>query len=175
MGSEMCIRDRGEWIGYRDAATSSIPFPNNASEREKYAQLTASSTTPTTILYFHGGAFFLMDPWTHRKPCARLARVTAGRCFSVRYRLAPQHPFPAALLDAIVAYLNLLYPKEGAMHERVEARHIVFSGDSAGGCLSLVLLLFILWLRRERGGILIWNGRKVQVPLPAGVASMAPW
>ena len=67
--------------------------------------------SPVTVLYFHGGAYYLLDPSTHRPTTKKLAKLTGGRCYSVRYRLAPQNPFPAALLDALVSYLTLLYPR----------------------------------------------------------------
>ena len=47
----------------------------------------------------------------------------------MRYRLAPQHPFPSALLDALVSYFTLLYPPPGSIHEAVPASDIVFGGD----------------------------------------------
>ena len=117
-----------EWTGYRPAATSEST-PPSISEREKYEEMMKEVHNPTTILYFHGGAYWLMDPATHRSTTKKLAKLTGGRCYSVRYRLAPQHPFPAALLDAFVSYLTLLYPPTGAFHAPIEPEHIIFSGD----------------------------------------------
>lgn len=129
---------------------------------------------PTTILYFHGGAHFLMDPCTHRKFTARLAKLTGGRCLSVRYRLAPQNPFPAGLLDALVCYFSLLYPPANAQYTAVKPQNIVFAGDSAGGNLCFALLQTILELRRQNLKIL-WEGIEREVPLNAGVACSSPW
>ena len=125
-------------------------------------------------LYFHGGAFWLMDVASHRAATKKLAKLTKGRCLSVRYRLAPQNPFPSALLDALIAYLYLLYPPADAFHDAVEARHIVFCGDSAGGNLCLALLQILLEFRRH-GTKIKWFGESREIPLPAGVAVSSPW
>lgn len=67
-----------EWTGYRAGATKKSPEPPHLSEEEKYAKLMEEVTEPTTILYFHGGAHFMMDPCTHRRFTARLAKLTGG-------------------------------------------------------------------------------------------------
>ena len=110
--------------------------------------------------------------------CAKLARLTAGRCLNVRYRLAPKHPFPAALLDGLVAYLSLLSPPPGSYHKAVPANHIVFAGDSAGGNLAICLLQLILQLHRSsptKPPTIRFHGKDVEVPLPAGVAPISGW
>lgn len=117
-----------EWNGHREAATKEEALPD-MTELERYQELTKECSAPTTILYFHGGAFYTCDPSTHRNTCKRLAKLTGGRCYSVRYRLSPQHAFPAALLDALVSYLTLLYPPPDAFHEPVLPEHVVFAGD----------------------------------------------
>lgn len=117
-----------EWTGYRANATSESRLPD-VSERELYAEMMKEVKSPVTVLYFHGGAYYLLDPATHRPTTKNLAKLTGGRVYSVRYRLAPQHPFPAALMDALMSYLALLYPPEGAFHEPVKPEHIVFAGD----------------------------------------------
>lgn len=117
-----------EWTGYRAGATKK-ELPPAIPESEKYAEMMKECRSPTTILYFHGGAYWLMDPATHRPGTKLLAKLTGGRCYSVRYRLAPQNPFPAALMDALASYLTLLYPPPGAFHEAVRPEHIVFAGD----------------------------------------------
>jgi len=162
-----------EWTGHRGDATKSSP-ELSISDEQKYTEMMKEVSAPATILFFHGGAYYLMDPCTHRGVTAKLAKLTKGRVLSVRYRLAPQNPFPAALLDALVSYLYLLYPPEGSLHQPVEAKHVVFSGDSAGANLSTVLLLLILTLRRQNRKI-FWNGQERQVPLPGGVALNSPW
>lgn len=159
-----------EWTGYRADATKSTP----ELDVQKYAEMMKEVSAPATILYFHGGAYYLMDPCTHRPVAAKLAKLTKGRVLSVRYRLAPQNPFPAALLDALVSYLSLLYPPAGSLHQPVAANHVVFSGDSAGGNLCTALLLLLLTLRRQNRQIL-WNGHAREIPLPGGVALNSPW
>jgi acetyl esterase/lipase len=167
-----------EWTGYRVDATDNEPEPD-IGEEEKYKNLMSEVKSDVTILYFHGGAYYLMDPATHRGSVTKLCQLTGGRAMSVRYRLAPQNPFPAALLDAFVSYLALLYPPEGAPYEPVPASHVVISGDSAGGNLSVVLLQLLLQLHRSAGPgktpEVMFNGRSVVVPLPAGVALNSPW
>jgi acetyl esterase/lipase len=168
----------GEWTGSRTQATKDTPEPS-ISEEEKYSNLMKETTTDVTVLYFHGGAYYLCDPSTHRITTARLAKACGGRVFSTRYRLAPQHPFPAALVDALVAYLNLLYPAPGALHDPVPASNIVFAGDSAGGNLALVLMQTILQFHRTStspdGPHIKWRGQQVAIPLPAGAALNSPW
>ncbi|KAK3292772.1 alpha/beta hydrolase fold-domain-containing protein, partial [Chaetomium fimeti] len=164
-----------EWTGYRANATSDSRLPD-VSERELYAEMMKEVKSPVTVLYFHGGAYYLLDPATHRPTTKNLAKLTGGRVYSVRYRLAPQHPFPAALMDALMSYLALLYPPEGAFHEPVKPEHIVFAGDSAGGNLSLALLQLLLHLNRTTHPI-PWHGHTPTqpIPLPAGVAVNSPW
>ena len=117
-----------EWTGYRAGVDAKDPLPD-ISEKGVYDEMMKEVTHPATVLYLHGGGYYLMDPSTHRRTTKRLARMTGGRCYSVRYRLSPQEVFPAALLDAFVSYLTLLYPPPGAYHEPVKAEHIVVSGD----------------------------------------------
>jgi len=119
---------QAEWTGYRTEAKPDTPLPD-ISEKEKYDAMMKGTTSPATILYFHGGAFFLMDPATHRGITKRLAKISGGRCYSVRYRLAPQYAFPSQLMDALTSYLALLYPPPGAFHDPVPAENIVFAGD----------------------------------------------
>ena len=164
-----------EWTGFRANVSSDAKLPD-ISEKAKFDNLMAETSAPTTVLYFHGGAYYLFDPATHRSTTARLARLTSGRVYSVRYRLAPQNPFPAALVDALVSYLNLLYPQPDSFHDAVDPAHIVFAGDSAGGNLSLALLQLVMQLRRQSPDATIrWQGRDVPLPLPAGVAVNSPW
>lgn len=117
-----------EWTGFRAGASSDALLPD-LPQQELYNEMMKGVTSPTTILYLHGGAFWLMDPATHRMTTKRLAKLSGGRCYSVRYRLAPQHAFPSALMDAFASYLALLYPPPGAFHAAVPPEHIVFAGD----------------------------------------------
>lgn len=166
-----------EWTGFRPNAGKDEYLPN-FSEEEKYRRMMAepTRTSETTILYFHGGAYYLCDPTTHRALCSRLAKETHGKVCSVRYRLAPQAAFPAQLLDAFMLYLSLLYPPATSMHEAIPAKHIVLGGDSAGGNLSFALLQLLLQLHRtSKSPTVKFHGKTVDVPLPAGVTANSGW
>lgn len=164
-----------EWTGHRANVDSQRLRPD-LSEAQHYESLMSEVSSNVTILYFHGGAFFLCDPATHRKPVAKLAGLTRGRCLSVRYRLSPQHPFPAALLDAFLAYVSLLSPTEESFHSAIPASHIIFAGDSAGASLALCLLQLLIHLQRTLPVPTIgFNNREVPIQLPAGVATLSGW
>ncbi|TFK23134.1 alpha/beta-hydrolase [Coprinopsis marcescibilis] len=112
------------------------------------------------ILYLHGGGYYFGSVDQERYSIQRLARKINGRVFAINYRLAPQYPFPCAIQDALAAYLYLIRPPPGAEHQPVNPGHIVISGDSAGGGLSLALLQVI----RDAG-----------LPPPAGGLLISPW
>ena len=167
---------QGEWTGYRAGADKKAPRPSlPGGEKEHYDNMMKEVTSPVTILYFHGGAYILMDPISHRTVNSALAKKTGGRCLSVRYRLAPQTPFPGQLVDALSAYLYLQAPPEGAFHEPIKASNIVFAGDSAGGHLSFSLMLLILTLKKAGVTSIRFHGRDVRLELPAGVSGNSPW
>lgn len=106
------------------------------------------------LLYLHGGGFIGCSPETHRPLVASLVRRLQGEAFVPAYRLAPEHPHPAALHDAMAAYRHLV-------HDRgIAPSRIVITGDSAGGGLALALVMAL----RDDGE-----------PLPAGVAMFSPW
>ncbi|OAA62983.1 Alpha/beta hydrolase fold-3 [Cordyceps fumosorosea ARSEF 2679] len=159
-----------EWTAYAEGARPLREVP----ERDKYARMMADVRDPTTILYLHGGGYLMLDPKSHRPFVKELCKRTGGRAYSVRYRLSPQAVFPAALLDAFVSYLTLLYPPPGAFHEPVKPEHIVLAGDSAGGNLTLSLLQLLLELGRQDVRV-AWHGAERVVPLPAGAACNSPW
>jgi acetyl esterase/lipase len=111
-----------------------------------------------TVLYLHGGAYVMGSLTSHRDIAARLAAASGGRALHLDYRLAPEHPFPAALDDAEAAYRWLL--EGGGPSGATGAGRIVLAGDSAGGGLALALLV-----RLRDGG----------TPLPAGAVCFSPW
>lgn len=114
------------------------------------------------------------SPQGRRGITHQLAKLTSGRCFALRFRLAPQNPFPAALLDCLVAYLSLLYPTPDSLHEPVPASEICLSGDSSGANICFGLLQTILELQRQSGdrkARVQWYGQERVVPLPAGLAA----
>jgi monoterpene epsilon-lactone hydrolase len=85
------------------------------------------------VLYFHGGAYLAGSPKTHAPMLGRLAKLTGLRIIAPAYRLAPEHPAPAAFNDACTAYHTL-------MTQGYRADQIILGGDSAGGGLALALL-----------------------------------
>jgi acetyl esterase/lipase len=105
------------------------------------------------ILYLHGGAYALGSINTHREFTARLVSATKMRALSLSYRLAPEHPYPAAVKDATAAYLWLL-------NQGYDPSKIIIAGDSAGGGLTIATLVTL----RETGE-----------PLPAGAICISPW
>ena len=93
--------------------------------------------SPAVILYFHGGGFVMGSPATHAAMLGQIARRTGCRVVMPRYRLAPEHPFPAAVDDARSAWDHLLA-------EGVAPARIILGGDSAGGALAFSLLGLVL-------------------------------
>ena len=85
------------------------------------------------MLYFHGGGFIAGSPLTHRHMLARLSRLTRVEVVAPRYRLAPEHPFPAAFEDACDAF-------DALMAQGYKPEDIILGGDSAGGSLALAVL-----------------------------------
>ena len=133
------------------------------------------SQAALTILLDSSGS-----PALSRGLTSRLTTLTHGRCFALKYRLSPQHPFPSALLDLLLAYLTLLHPPAGptVYHSAIPARNLVLTGDSVGANLCLGLLQTILSLARQQSRsppILRWNGNDVALHLPGGVALISPW
>jgi len=105
------------------------------------------------ILYLHGGGYIAGSPALYQHLTWRLAAAGRARISVIDYRLAPEHPFPAALDDADAAWRGLLA-------EGVDSRQCVVMGDSAGGGLALALMLKL----RDRGA-----------PLPAAAVALSPW
>ncbi|KAI4220723.1 MAG: hypothetical protein LQ349_008016 [Xanthoria aureola] len=167
---------RAQWTGHRVGVTKHEPEPN-ISESEKFLHLKEETKSPITILYMHGGNNYLLGPAARRATTSKLAQLTGGKCLSIQYRLAPQNPFPAALLDCLITYLTLLYPSSDFPNASVPARHIVFAGDSGGAGLALSLVQVILYARKQQGietPVLEFHGQKVMLPMPAGLAFQSP-
>lgn len=96
--------------------------------------LDSASSSDTVLLYIHGGALLVGDAFGYRGLSANLARAAGINMFSIDYRLAPEHTFPAAIDDCMAAY-------KGLLEHGYSAEQIVVAGDSAGGGLVLSLLL----------------------------------
>jgi hypothetical protein len=84
------------------------------------------------VLHLHGGGYISGSAATERTATLRLAELSGSRVLSVDYRLSPQYIFPAALLDAIIAYKFLVQPNQGATHSAVDPGKLIIAGDSAG-------------------------------------------
>jgi acetyl esterase/lipase len=105
------------------------------------------------LLYLHGGGFIAGSPAIYRPLAWRIACATGAALLSPDYRLAPEHPFPAALDDAAIAY-------EWLLGQGIAPGRIGICGDSAGGGLAFSLLLRL----RDTGR-----------PLPGAIAALSPW
>lgn len=106
------------------------------------------------------------------------AQKVGGRTFGLLYRLSPQNPFPAALMDCLATYLCLLYPTADYLHDPIDAQDIYLAGDSAGGNLAVALLKLILEIRKlcQDGEVTLWwNGEEKMILLPAGAAVLSPY
>ncbi|HEX4616387.1 MAG TPA: alpha/beta hydrolase [Stellaceae bacterium] len=114
---------------------------------------TPSSERERHVLFLHGGAFIIGSPNLYRHLTWRIASAARARLLAVDYRLAPEHPFPAALEDAFTAYNWLI--TRGADPSR-----IAVMGDSAGGGLVFSLMLRL----RDEG-----------YPLPGAAVALSPW
>ncbi|MCM3726955.1 alpha/beta hydrolase [Neobacillus cucumis] len=120
---------------YAEWLTTGIPLPDKV------------------ILYLHGGGYALCSANTHRPLSARIGKQAGLKVLFPEYRLAPEHPFPAAIEDAVNVYQWLL--KQG-----YTGKDIIFAGDSAGGGLCLATALVL---------------RDQNDPLPAGIVCLSPW
>ena len=115
--------------------------------------LTPAEAGPGVVLYMHGGGYVSCSPTTHRPIAAALARGAGRRVFSLDYRLAPEHRYPAALDDAVAAY-------EWLLGTGLPPESVSLAGDSAGGGLVLGTLLRL----RDAGRA-----------LPACAVCFSPW
>ena len=115
--------------------------------------LTRPQSDLTTVLFLHGGAYVVGSPKFVRQITSWLTWSLRARTFAINYRLAPRHPFPAALEDALTSYRWLL-------DHGVDPRTIVVMGDSAGGGLTVALLV----AARDEG-----------LPLPSAAVCLSPW
>ena len=105
------------------------------------------------MLYFHGGVYAIGDAFLAADLASQVGRRTGAKVISVDYRLAPEHPYPAAVDDALAAY-------EALLHNGTAASDIVFAGESAGGGLAVVTMV---------------NARDHGLALPAGAYVMSPY
>jgi len=128
--------------------------------RDQFSGVSGVTFTPkkhsnpdTLIVFFHGGGYcFGSSLTTHRVGLTSLSKITGSICHSIDYRLAPEHPHPAALDDAKAAWREIL--------ARNPNSKIILSGDSAGGGLCLALMMFL---------------RDSKEKLPDGAVLFSPW
>lgn len=149
------FRNRAE-----NAAEKFGKLPNEAvivpvSIGDRYAEWLKlpASNEQKAMMYFHGGMYLVGSPISHRQHVVKFVKGSGINALVFDYRLAPEHPFPAALTDALAAYDYLL-------NAGFQPSDIVFAGDSAGGGLCLATLLAI----KEKG-----------MALPAAAAVLSPW
>ena len=141
-------------------AGSSIPLPKNI----KYKSVVAGNVNAEWItcgevnenrifMFMHGGGYYRGSIAATRATVARISAEAKIKCLSIDYRLAPEHPFPAAINDTYSAY-------EWLVNEGINPEHIVVSGQSAGGGLCLALLLKI---------------KDENFSQPKGAVALSPW
>jgi len=118
------------------------------------AEITIDGIEPRhVVLYFHGGVYVLGDAFQAAGLASQVGRQTHAKVISVDYRLAPEHPYPAAVDDALAAY-------EALLRGGTAPSDIAFAGESAGGGLAIATLV---------------NARDHGLPLPAAAFVMSPY
>ena len=118
------------------------------------AEITVDGIEPRhVVLYFHGGVYVMGDAFLAADLASQVGRRTHAKVISVDYRLAPEHPYPAAVDDALAAY-------EALLHNGIAPSDIAFAGESAGGGLAVATLV---------------NARDHGLPLPAAAFVMSPY
>jgi len=118
------------------------------------AEITIDGIEPRhVVLYFHGGVYVIGDAFLAAGLASQIGRRARAKVISVDYRLAPEHPYPAAVDDALAAYAALL-------EDGVAPADIAFAGESAGGGLAVATMV---------------NARDHGMPLPAAALVMSPY
>jgi acetyl esterase/lipase len=142
-----------------EALTTMAPMPEDVACQPVRAGgvpaewVTAPGAGDRVVLYLHGGGYVIGSINSHRDLAGRLSRAAGARVLVLDYRLAPEHPFPAAVDDALAAYRWLLA-------EGHTPRNVAIGGDSAGGGLTLATLVAL----RDAGET-----------LPAAGVCLSPW
>lgn len=137
-----------------------FPLPQGCDAREQElddvrAWRVSAKAAPDhrVVLHFHGGGYVIGSAKGSLEYASRLAAAVAGSCYTVDYRLAPEHPYPAALDDAVTAYRALLA-------QGIPSGSVLLSGESAGAGLAIALALAL---------------RLAGDPLPAGILAVSPF
>jgi len=139
---------------------SAQPLPADVTVTEaalggvRTAEITVDGIEPRHIvMYFHGGVYVMGDAFLAADLASQVGRRTEAKVISVDYRLAPEHPYPAAVDDALAAY-------EALLQNGTAPSDIAFAGESAGGGLAVATLV---------------NARDHGLPLPAAAFVMSPY
>ena len=143
----------GGFLDFLHTRGLKVEAVNTESVRGEWIYPAGETNLDHVLLYLHGGGYVSCSPRTHRPITTALVRLARCRVFALDYRLAPEHPFPAAVDDAVAAFRWLV--KSGT-----PAAKIAVAGDSAGGGLALAMTLRL----RSQGH-----------PLPACAACLSPW
>jgi acetyl esterase/lipase len=143
-----------------DAMGAAAPLPDGVKvEPLTLGGVAAERITPAgadatrTIFYLHGGGYCIGGCASHRGWVARMAQAAGATAYTVDYRLAPEHPFPAAVDDAVAAW-------RGLIAERRDPKRTVISGDSAGGGLTVACAV---------------AARDASLALPGALHMTSPW
>jgi len=152
--------DLGEMRAGVDALAGAIPPPADVTYTPVDAggvpaewSVADIADSGRVVVYFHGGAYVMGSVALHRPLVAQIARRTGARVLNVDYRLAPEHPFPSAVDDALAAYRFVLA-------SGVPASKIALAGDSAGGGLTAATLIAL----RDSGEA-----------MPGAAVCISPW
>ncbi len=149
-----------QWRTAMEKFTSKRPMPRGT----KYEPVIADGVTAEwvfttnhppglTLLYLHGGGYLINSAKSHRGHVANIVKAAKARALNINYRLAPEHPFPAAVEDAVKAYRWLL-------KQNIPPQQIALAGDSAGGGLAVAAMLAL----KEAGD-----------DLPGAGVCLSPW
>ncbi|MEI1689542.1 alpha/beta hydrolase [Acinetobacter baumannii] len=143
-----------------DAASAIVLGPRGyQTKKQNIAQVPTVHIQPKTtksglgILYLHGGGYVVGSSKSHMKLAAQIGQAAQAQVWLAEYRLAPEHPSPAAIEDSIAVYKALLAQGQ-------DPKKLVIAGDSAGGGLSLSTVIAL---------------RNAGLPLPAALVLLSPW
>lgn len=139
--TSLCVAPRG--MQYTEESIGGVPVE----------RVTVGSPSDNVLLWFHGGGYCIGSSRTDRAPAGQFARASGATVIVPDYRLAPEHPYPAALDDAMAVYRGLL-------DAGVAAEKIAIGGDSAGSGLAVALAIAL---------------READAPMPASMVLCSPW
>jgi acetyl esterase len=142
--AELCRRTRKPCDWDVAASDHEVPGPAGSRSARLYVPCEAGDAVLPTLLYFHGGGWCIGDIETHDSACRQLAHAAQCAVLSLDYRLAPEHPFPAAVEDCFAA---LRFVAAEGRSLGLDPTRLAVGGDSAGGNLAAVVAI----LARDAG------------------------